>query len=892
MSWLRIIASGVRARFQNRREERQLEEELRGFLELAAEEKIRQGMSRREAVRAVRLERGSLQATKEVVRDSGWESVLATGCEDLRFGLRRLRRSPGFTAVVVLTLALGVGANTAIFSLMNALMLRTLPVRAPEKLVELLHRYPGEPAFNGFSWDAYQIMRHQNHVLSDLIVDSPESFVVRGQSLEPQTILGGYLSGTFFETLGLRPAIGRLPGREGDDLGHPSAIAVVSWSYWKREFSLDPAILGKQIIVNDAPVTIIGVAEQGFEGLNEEMSQDLWLPLSMAPVIRHSALGWGSLGLVGRLKPGVSIGQARAELAVLFQSAVRAPGAGPFIRETKFEMEPAGSGLSTPFRQKLRTPVFVLMAIVSLVLLIACANLAGLLLARGASRHQEMAVRACLGAGRGRLMRQVLTESLLLSLLGSWVGVFLAYFGGRGLLGMIASGQDMVSVPVQVDVLTRPDLHVLLFTGALALVTALFFGAVPALSLSSLPASALQPVARIGEPRSRRLFSRGLIVAQVAMSVVLLSQAALLVSHVLRLRRLNLGFRPDHLWLVTLDPARSSYDDRQWSHLMEELLAQCEALPGVRSATLSGMTPMSGAGAGSFAVVRGHPENHRQVSINYVAPNYFATYGTRLLAGRDFSWSDQPGSPVAIINQAMVRDFFGGSSPLGSYVTLDHVTLRGSETPSYEIVGVVGDAKYNDLRQASPPTIYLDAFAEGSVMSQLTLRTAIDPEAVASAAREKVASVLKTVPIVRVRTMTDQIDGSIVPERLTATLSTWFAALGALLAAVGLYGLLVFTVSRRTNEIGVRMALGASRGDVLRMVLAEALSMVGAGLVIGAPLALWAKQLAARLIPDLTANAVWVFLGTGMILTIALVAAYLPARRASRVDPMVSLRYE
>ena len=396
---------------------------------------------------------------------------------DVRYEFRMLRTSPGFTAVAILTLALGIGANTAIFSLINALMLRTLPVRDPEQLVELLHQYPGEPAFNGYSWDAYQIMRDHNHVLSDLIVDSPDSFVVHGQMLEAHTILGGYLSGMFFETLGVRSAIGRLIGMEADDLGHPSAVAVVSWSYWKSKFNLDPAILGRQIIVNDRPVTIVGVTEHGFNGLNAEMSQDVWLPLSMEPVIHHSTLGWGSLGLVGRLKPGVSIGQARAEMAVLFQSAVEAPGVGPYVREMKFEMVSAANGLSTPLRRMLRTPLLVLMAIASLVLLIACANLGGLLLARGASRRQEMAVRTCLGAGRLRLVRQALTESLLLSLLGSLLGVFLAYFGGRGLLRMITSGREIVGLPVHVDVLTSPDWHMLLFTGAITLLTMLLFGA-------------------------------------------------------------------------------------------------------------------------------------------------------------------------------------------------------------------------------------------------------------------------------------------------------------------------------------------------------------------------------------------------------------------------------
>ena len=815
--------------------------------------------------------------------------------QDLRYAIRQLEKSPGFTATVLLILALGIGANTAIFSLINGLMLRTLPVRQPGQLVELLHRSPGEPPFNGFSWDAYQLLRTHNHVLTDLIVDSSHFFVVRGQKLEPQTVSSGFVSGNFFETLGVRPAGGRFPSIEGDDLNHPSPVAVISWLCWKARFNADPAILGKQIFVNDAPVTIIGVAQEGFNGLSEDMRQELWLPLSMKPVIYHTPLQWGDLGLdlIGRLKPSVSIAQARAELAVLFQTAIQAPNVGPYVRQMTFEIAPAASGLSTPIRQMLEKPAVVLMVIVGLVLLIACANLAGLMLARAASRRHEMAVRACLGAGRLRLMRQALTESLLLSLLGSVLGMFLADFGSRGLLRMITNGRDIVGLPVHPDALVRPDSHVLLFTGVVALLTALLFGVVPALSSSALPASALQRTTRIGESRSRRLLGKGLIVSQVAVSMVLLSTAALFVSYVSRLRNLDLGFRRDHLLLVNLDTDNSGYDAPRWSSLSQQLLAQLETIPGVRSATLSGMTPMLGAGASSFATIQGCPENHREISINFVAPKYFGTYGTPLLAGRDFAFNDDRGPLVAIINQTMARDYFGAGNPIGSYVTLDHVTLRGNDTPTYEIVGVVGDAKYNELQQTSPRTLYLNAFQEDRIVSQLTVRTTIAPEAVAKEVRRKVESVLKTVSIGRVTTMTDQIDASIVPERLTATLSVWFGVLGALLAAVGLYGLLAYTVSRRTNEIGIRMVLGASGGKVMWMVLAEALGMVGVGVLLGAPLAFWSKRIAARLIEGLPLqDSTPVIVGIAVITGTVLLAAYLPARRATRVDPNVALRYE
>lgn len=879
--------------FRRTQREAELSTELESHVQSHVEDAMRAGMSREQASRDARLKLGGIEQTKERYRDQRTLPWLESFLQDLHLAARMLRKNAGFTLIAVLTLALGIGANTAIFSLINALMLCAVPARDPGSLVELLHQYPGEPALNGFSWDAYQLMRANNHVLADLIVDSHESLVVRGQNLAPHTVFAGYLSGRFFEALGLRAATGRLMGKEADDLSHPAPVAVVSWSYWKGRFNLDPAILGKQVIVNGTPVTIIGVAEQGFNGLTEGFSQDVWLPLSMEPVIHQSPLGWGSLDLIGRLKPGVSVGQARAELAVLFQSAIEAPGAGPYVRKMVFEMEPAGNGLSTPLRLMLRTPLLVLMAIVSLVLLIACANLGGLLLARGASRTQEMAIRACLGAGRFRLMRQTLTESLLLSLLGTFVAVFLAYFGSRGLLKMITSGRDIIGLPVNLDALTYPNAQVLVFTASLSLLTTLLFGLAPALTLGFLPASTLQQRARIGESRSRRLFGKSLIAMQVAVSIVLLSAAASFVSYVSHLRNLNLGFRRDHLLLVNLDLAHSGYDGEQWARLSGELLAQCAALPGVRSATLSGMTPMLGMGASSFATVKGHPENHREVSINFVSPHYFESYGTPLLAGRDFSLKDQGGPLVAIINETMARDYFGMSNPIGSYVTLDHVTLRGDDAPTYQVVGVVGDAKYNELQQPTPGTIYLHAFQEGRIVSQLTLRTAIAPEGVAISVRKLVGATLKTVPVVRINTMADQIDAAIVPERLTASLSTWFGALGALLAAFGLYGLLAYTVSRRTNEIGVRMALGASGGKIMRMVLTEALGIVTAGVLLGVPLAFWARKIAASLIQGLPANqSLSVVAGSSGMLVVAFLAVYWPARRAAKVDPIVALRYQ
>ncbi|MBZ5649257.1 MAG: ABC transporter permease [Acidobacteriia bacterium] len=810
--------------------------------------------------------------------------------QDLRYALRQLRKNLGFTAVAVLTLALGIGANTAIFSLVNTLMLRMLPVREPEQLVELLHRYPGEPHLNGFSPQAYQLMRDHNHVFSGLIAAAYQPFHVRGEGLEPQTLQGGYVDRNFFPVLGMQPAIGRLIGPEDDRTGDPSAVAVVSWSYWKSRFNLDPAMLGKQIIVEDMLVTIVGVAPRKFSGLQVESRQDVWLPLAMQPTVVRSGLGWGSLWLVGRLKPGVSINQAQAETAVLYESTLEEQAKAtnnPFIRKMKLEMEPAGAGLSQ-LREEWAKPLLLLLAVVGLLLLIACTNLASMLLARGATREHEMALRLSLGAGHFRLARQVLTESLLLSAVGSLLGVYVAYFGA-GVLAKIIVAERRPGPPLEFHV--RADMHVLLFTAAITLLTILLSGLVPALrAMRTAPASSLRQAGGTSETRPRRLFGKTLVVAQVALSVVLLSAAGLFVRHLLNLRHLDLGFHPDHVLLVTLDPEGSGYNDEHLSLAYQDLLQHLEAIPGVRSATICAPSPISGAGANRGVTVEGYeakPGEIRNVMESWVAPKYFATVGTPLLMGRDFSFGDKGGPRVAIINQTMARYYFGSRDPIGRHVTFD-----GDGQP-YQIVGVAGDAKYMEMREATWRTIYLNTFQEPSVDSRFALRTGVDPEAVAPDVRRVVRDMLKTVSVKSITTLTDQVNASIVPERLMATLSLWFGVLGALLAAIGLYGLLTYTVARRINEIGIRMALGATQSNATWMVIRDALGMVCIGSAVGAPIAFWSERFAASLVPELQIrSAVPIASGTVAMIAIALLAAYVPARRAARVDPMVALRYE
>ncbi|HKS82949.1 MAG TPA: ABC transporter permease, partial [Candidatus Acidoferrales bacterium] len=842
--------------------------------------------------RLARLSLGGAEQIKQSVADHRGLPFLDSLWQDVRYGARMLRKSPGFAIVAVLTLALGIGANTAIFTMTNGLMLRTLPVRDPGNLVELLHHYPGEPepGFSGFSWDAYRIMSGGNHVFSDLFIGSSMNFApVRADNLQSQTMFVGAVGGNFFQGLGVRPAAGRLIGSEDVHEGSHAPVAVISWSFWKSRFNLDPTIIGKKIVIgDDAPLTIIGVAQRGFYGLSDQAPQGVWWPTSTG-----ASQGWGSFSLLARLKPGVSIEQARAEMSGLFQDAVNQPGAGPFVRRMQLRIEPAGNGITTPLTQMLSTPLKVLMAIVGLLLLLACANLAGLLLARGAARQHEMAVRACLGAARVRLLRQTLTESLMLSLAGCAAGIFFAYFAVHALVRVFASGRFVTGAPMHFEPLTNQDARVLLFTGAIALLAGLLCGMAPALSASNTaPGSALQQASRIGESRSRRLFGKGLVASQVALSLVLVSSAGLFVEYLSHLRNRNLGFVRNNLLLVTLDFAQSGYNSAQSARLTEQLVAKLETIPGVKSAAVSSVSPMEGPGASAFGSAEGHPDNQHNVLINDVAPDYFATYSTPFLAGRDFDASDQSASPVAIINQAAARACFGKENPIGQRLTLSHITLTKGEI-TYEIVGVVASAKYNDLQQPAPPTVYRDLFQQGFAGSQLAVRTEINPSAVAGAVREAEAAVLPGVPIARMITMNEQIDSSIVFERLIAMLSAGFGALGALLAAIGLYGLLAYTIARCTHEIGVRIALGAARSDVMRMVLHDALWMVCAGLAIGAPLAFWAKRVAASLIPALpAAGPLPIAIAAAIMIAAGSIAAWLPVRRAMRVDPIVAMRYE
>ena len=811
--------------------------------------------------------------------------------QDIRYALRVMGRSRAFTAVAVLSLALGIGANTAIFSLIDTLMLRMLPVEHPEQLVEMLHQFPqpGEPRMNGYPLDEVEFFRTHNHVFSALLGHSDRfpRIHVRTNPSDPQPGEGEFVDGNFFPVLGVKPAIGRLI-----DTGTTDGV-VLGWSYWKSRFHLDPGAVGKRIYIDDVPLTVIGVAARDFAGVQVGVPKDAWVPFPMESTVRHLPPADGRQGrqleLIGRLKPGATLDQARAEMTLLFRQyghdEVRT--SNNTLAKLRFDVERAGAGESI-LRDQYGKPLVVLMAVVGLLLLIACTNVASMMLARGAGRQREMALRVSLGAGRWRLLRQVLTESVLMSVAGTLLGVFLAFVATRVLVRVIETARDPVVLQV------TPDLRVLLFTAAIALATGVLFGLVPALqAMRTAPASALRDGGRAGETRMGRLFGKGLVVAQVALSIVLLSAAGLFVRHLEALRGPDLGFHPDHVLLLSLDPAASGYDRDRLAQAYEQLLPRLEGIPGVRAASITAVSPIRGMGAGRAVTVEGYtakPGERRNVSLNWVAPRYFETMGQALVMGRDFNAQDEGRPLVAIVSQTMARYYFGDANPLGRHIQFD------GRQGSYEVIGVAADAKYSDVHEPMVRVMYLDTFQDRASMQlrlNLALRTGVDPNAMGAQATRVVRDSLKTIPVTHIVSLAYQIDQSIIPERLVAMLSGLFGVLGSLLAAIGLYGLLAYTVARRINEIGIRMALGATSRDVTRMVLWDALAMVGVGLAAGVPMTLWGKRFAASVVEGLRMEiAVPVLVGATAMIAIGLVASYVPARRASRVDPMAALRWE
>lgn len=872
--------------FRKTPEDTAMEEELALHLEMAADDWQRRGLTREEAIRQARLQAGGVAQAMEQRRDQRGLPWLADLLQDARFGARMLRRAPLVTAVALVTLTLAISANGAIFSLVDPLLFRDLPVREPASLVEFTFQFPRDPPLNMFSLASYERYRDGNHVFSDVFGLAPLTTQSRtgGEPIGAEVV-----TGNFFRALGVRPALGRLLEPSDDTPGAPP-VAVVSWQYWQNRFSGEARVLGASLDIEDTRVpvpmhaTVVGVAERGFSGVVVAYRPDVWSSLSAVPGAVRSR-GW--LALIARLKPGASIEQARAEMRVLDRARIEELAKrDPQWLGIAIDVTPARTGLSTPLHQQFGGPLLVLMTMVGGVLLLACVNIGGLLLARGAARQHEMAVRVSLGAGRFRIVRQMLTESLLLASMGGILGVIGARVGATILMRMMISGTRAPGPTPSLDIAL--DARVLGFTIGVTVMAALLFGLVPAIAaFVSAPAPALRQA--IGAPpRARRLVGNGLVIAQVAISVALLSVSQLSIAHLRHLRDRSLGFHRDRVLLLSVNTSHAE-TRAQALALYRDVVPRLRAIPGVRAVAASGTTPIALGAASRFLQAEGFDEPaqyRRRAAMNWVSPDYFATYGTPLLAGRDFRDADVEQPRRVIVNQTVARHYFAGRDPIGRHVWLEN------EREPYEIVGVAGDAKYHEVRDAAPPTVY--AFATMSRGStELSLRTDVSPAAVAADARRIVTEVLGADSVRRVTTLAEQVDAAVVPERLFAILGGFFGASGALLAAIGLYGLLAYTVARRTKEIGVRMALGATRGDVVRMMLKQALLLVFTGVGLGLPAAFWSKRLAATMVEDLTAGGVFpIVVGSSALLAVGLLAAYGPVRRATRVDPIAALRAE
>jgi predicted permease len=806
--------------------------------------------------------------------------------KDARFGARMLRRTPLVTAVALLTLALAIGANSAVFSLVDPLLFRELPVRDPAGLVQFTFQYPRDPPLNMFGLASYERYRDNNSVFSDMFGLAPLMTTSRAGE---DAIGAEVVTGNFFQALGVRPALGRVL-MSSDDRQGAAPAAVVSWQYWKKQFNGEERVIGSAIDVEDTRVavpmhvTVVGVAEQGFSGIGVGYPPDVWISLSAVPDAMRSR---ASLALAARLKPDVSLAQARAEMRVLDRARIdELAQRDPQWRSVVIDVKPARTGLDTPLHQQFGGPLLILMTMVGGVVLLACVNIGSLLLARGAARQHEMAVRVSLGAGRFRIVRQVLTESMLLAAMGGILGIVGARAGASMLMRIMMSGTRSPGPAPRLDI--PLDARVLAFTVAVTMLAALLFALMPAIAaFMSAPAPTLRQ-SGAAQARSRRVFGNTLVVAQVAISLALLSVGQLSIAHLRHLRDRSLGFDRHGVLLVSVNTARAQ-SRAELAALYRDVVPRLQSIAGVRAVATSATTPIAPAAASRFLRAEGFDEPARdrsRVSLNSVSPNYFATFGTPLLAGRDFREADAEEPRRVIINQALARRYFAGRDPLGRHVWLEN------EPDPWEIVGVAGDAKYQDIRLVAPPTVYLFApMSQGT--TTLSLRTDVNPAAIAADARRIVNEALGPDSVRRVTTLADQVDAAVVPERVMAILGAFFGAAGALLAAIGLYALIAYTVAQRTKEIGIRMALGATRGDVTRMVLRSGLTLVAAGFAAGVPIAFWGTRFAAAAIEDLSGGRV-LPVGTAVVAmgVVAALAAFMPARRATRVDPLVALRSE
>jgi predicted permease len=832
---------------------------------------------------------------------------MASLLPDLRYALRGIRRAPLFTSVAILSLALGIGANTAIFTLMDQLMLRKLPIRAPEQLVMLIQHGPHNGSNMGprmHSYPIYQDFQQKAQPFSEVVCRrlTQASVAIDGHT---ERVDAEMVSGNFFSMLGVTAAAGRLFRPEEDDRvfrGHP--VVVLSYDYWVTRFARDPNAIGKKILVSNYPMTIIGVSAPGFAGLDPAVSPQIRVPILMEPIMQPD---WAWMNpasrrarwvqVFARLKPGSTAATAQPAVQTLFQQMRQyeatlpetrgwsAYGRERFLRDGSVTLEPAATGYSE-LRNNFSKALVVLMCMVGLVLLIACANVANLLIAKALARQKEIAVRLSIGATRGDLVRQLLAESVTLSLIGGSVGVLLAFLMTRGLLALIpAEGNPLLIQPA-------PDVRILGFTLGLTVLTGLAFGLVPAMRASrpDLWSTLKDAVVPRGGMAGSLFLRKGLVAAQVALSFLLLFGAGLFVRSLQNLRSTNTGFKDmENLITFQVSPSLNGYDAVHTVHFYDELLDRLRAVPGVKSASLASVPLLHGDEWDNSTQVEGYKAKDgedMQAFMNAVTPGYFDTMGVPLLEGRDFDRRDiSKDSKVAIVNEHFARHFFGDRSPIGRH--LGH----GNDKFDTEIVGMVADSLYEGPRTGVRRQVFVPNW--GNNGAAFYIRAGLQSSALYGAVRAEVKRLDPSMPIYELKTLGKQLDETLLTERLIALLSAGFGLLATLLATIGLYGVMAFVVARRTKELGLRMALGAARTNVVWIVMREVLMLLGVGLAVGIPAAVALGSLVSTQLYGIQARDPWIAAASVVLLaTVGAVAGMIPATRASRIDPILALRYE
>ena len=834
---------------------------------------------------------------------------------DLRYSFRVLIKNPGFTAMAVLSLALGIGANAAIFSLLDAVLLKALPVKHAEQLVFLETGEPSRKRSTNISYRTYEQLRAQNQLLADACYFGFATRINASFNGAPEVIEGQLVSGSFFSTLGIDAALGRTFTEAEDSEKASQQVAVISDGYWRRRFGASPSIVGQNLIVNNRPFTIVGVAPAEFFGVIVGSAPDVFLPSRSGELIlpRRTRISDSTLPFIlARLQTGADEARARSVLSLVLQQAALeqagseiTPEKQQAIRQETLRMLPAAQGFNT-LRQEFSKPLRLLMAVVGLVLLIACANVANLLLARAAAREKEIALRLALGAGRWRIVKQLLTESLLLAFMGGGLGLLLASWSSSLLLSVVTSGQNSFSAGAPLTIIAPLDLRIVVFTTLVSLVAAVVFGLAPAWRATRLDLTPSLKEGRMTGGSGRGFgWGRTLVVTQVAVSLTLLVGAGLFIRSLGKLRHVDLGFQRGHVLVFSVDPQLINYRREQIGGLYKQMLERIGAIPGVTSVSLTRQGLLSGSGTQGSINVPGFtppPEENQltrigdrvEIDLPYlsqVGPNFFRTLGMTIVRGRDIGPQDTETSPkVAVVNETFARYYFPNQDPIGR--RFDRGDEDGGEV---EIVGIVKDAKAESIKEPTPRTFYVPFLQDSSSWRETTfqVRTSGDPLTIVAAVRREVQAIEPNLPIFRVKTLAQQVDQTLGQERLVTTLASLFGVLALLLACAGLYGVLSYSVSRRTREIGVRMALGAKRSDVMALVLRQGMTLALVGIVAGLSGAFVLARYLQSLLFGVKATDPLTFFVTSIVLAVvALAACYLPARRATQVNPLTALRTE